>query len=239
MLKKDLLTPRTPYSYFECSHNEEWFGLQIDLAFNTDIFVPEHCTNRPGPPWPKIHQWATLVNKHNCLAFSPAQHFLSWSSRPGEVNHGNHAQSALTGQGFLVSLQILACPYIPPSISAQGCQYFTFVVALWNLCSFQLGLCSWWYFAPEKSFKGLQHRAVTEKQKSKTDSAPESIISHGSGLHLCSMLHISSRISLLQITTHNEELNVHKREGFSHSLTVHQNMNSKYLICNPGVPHQH
>lgn len=138
-----------------------------------------------------------------------------------------------------MSVQILPGPYIPPGISAQGCQHFKFVEGLRNSCSFQLGLCTWLYFAPEKSFKGLQHCAVTEQQKSKTASAPESIISNGSGLHLCSMLHISSRTSLLQITTHNEELNVHKREDFSHSLTVHQNMNSKYLICNPGVPHQH
>lgn len=33
----------------------------------------------------------------------------------------------------------------------------------------QLVLCTWWYFAPEKSSKGLQHCAVTDQQKSKTD----------------------------------------------------------------------
>lgn len=74
----------------------------------------------------------------------------------------------------------------------------------------QLGLCTWWNLAPEKSFKGLQHCAVTDQQKSKTDSAPESLRSNGSRLYLHSILHISSRISLMQIThhLHNEKLNV-------------------------------
>lgn len=40
--------------------------------------------------------------------------FLYWFSRTGEVNHGNHASSGLTGHGLLMLVQILPGPYIPP-----------------------------------------------------------------------------------------------------------------------------
>lgn len=120
--------------------------------------------------------------------------------------------------------QILTGPYIPPKCLCTVMSVFHICGGLMKFMhsiTSQLGLCTWWCFAPEKSFKGLQHCAVTDQEKSKTDSAPESVRFNGSGLHLYSILNILSRISLMQITPHNEVLNVHKSENFSHSLTVH------------------
>lgn len=106
-------------------------GLQIDPAFNTEISVPEHCTNRPGPPWPKssgLHSWTQLHDFQPCPDF-PLLIFQNWRGQSGHSCIIRSARPWFTNVGW------------NPSWSHQ--EYFIFAEGLWNL--YTASHLSWFY----------------------------------------------------------------------------------------------